>query len=391
VEDNREKWLSIAADPLADKSWTSCDKPFVALAAILDWVGFLKQGFGYVSHLPVHVDGTCNGIQHLAAMTRDAVAGQQVNLTPNEQPADIYQTVADLLTEDLERIARGGGEQADYAAYWLELTEGRIPRGLTKRPVMVLPYGGTREAFYTYVGEWLDENHPETAQSRDLPEPERLALYILRCKRLAMLTARLWDIVKSTVHGGVTVMKWLQDCAKLSTESNQPIFWKTPSGFIVRHFYGVQKQKTMTLHLNGERTTLALSITTKDLDIQSQLRGIAPNFVHSLDASALVDTLVMAREAGIGAVTTVHDAYGTHAADMWDLFKLLRTAFVQTHNEDIVGMFRDACQRIMVGVLVSAGKDPLEAAQLADEALPQRPEMGDLDLSVIHESDYFFA
>jgi DNA-directed RNA polymerase len=111
VEEHNDLWLRIAEDPIAYREdgpeghgWAGCDKPFQALAAILDWAGFLKEGFGYASCLPISVDGTCNGIQHLAAMTRDPVAGLYVNLIPGGEPNDIYRFIAEKLQVALDEI-----------------------------------------------------------------------------------------------------------------------------------------------------------------------------------------------------------------------------------------------------------------------------------------------
>lgn len=51
----------------------------------------------YVSHLPVHMDGSCNGLQHYAALGRDVAGGQAVNLLPSDKPQDVY------------KVGRGGG------------------------------------------------------------------------------------------------------------------------------------------------------------------------------------------------------------------------------------------------------------------------------------------
>jgi DNA-directed RNA polymerase len=44
------------------------------------------HGRGYKTRFPVLLDGSCNGIQHLALMTRDEKAGLLVNLTNSNQP-----------------------------------------------------------------------------------------------------------------------------------------------------------------------------------------------------------------------------------------------------------------------------------------------------------------
>lgn len=42
-------------------------------------------------------DGTCNGLQHYAALGRDVEGGANVNLVPLEHPQDAYKKVADMV------------------------------------------------------------------------------------------------------------------------------------------------------------------------------------------------------------------------------------------------------------------------------------------------------
>src|SRR6185436_3208329 len=65
------------------------------LAACREWKRYREQGSDFRSHLPVSMDGTCNGYQHLSAMGRDHIGGSATNLLPSDQPEDIYQEVAD--------------------------------------------------------------------------------------------------------------------------------------------------------------------------------------------------------------------------------------------------------------------------------------------------------
>ena len=55
----------------------------------------------------VHQDGSCNGLQHYAALGRDVEGAYQVNLGPGEKPSDIYthvsKMVIQMITEDLAR------------------------------------------------------------------------------------------------------------------------------------------------------------------------------------------------------------------------------------------------------------------------------------------------
>lgn len=44
--------------------------------------------------LPLLQDGSCNGLQHYAALGRDVIGATSVNLMPCEMPQDVYSGVA---------------------------------------------------------------------------------------------------------------------------------------------------------------------------------------------------------------------------------------------------------------------------------------------------------
>ena len=78
----------------------SSDEPWQTLAACMEVEAALRCAEGtanYISHLPIHQDGSCNGLQHYAALGRDQVGAESVNLTPSERPGDVYATVAALV------------------------------------------------------------------------------------------------------------------------------------------------------------------------------------------------------------------------------------------------------------------------------------------------------
>ena len=86
----------------------------------------------YESSLHVHVDGSCNGMQHYAAFGRDGSGGRQVNLADSERPGDVYTAVLKLVLKEnivihrcLNRIkvcqqsydtSSGGGQSSPLAS-----------------------------------------------------------------------------------------------------------------------------------------------------------------------------------------------------------------------------------------------------------------------------------
>lgn len=365
VQENRDMWLSIDADPLADRRWIGKkddDDHWQRLAAVFEWVRWLKEGIGMVSSLPIRVDGTCNGIQHLSAMVRDEVGGASVNLLPSNRPRDIYQEVADRVTAKLHEKLPD-----PLADIWLRIFDGKTPRSVTKRPTMILPYGGTTHAYHTYTREWLDENDPDGVM---IPDREQ------RTKAINFLVQIMWEAVGKTVLKAREVMKWLQDCAKEAAKEGNPLWWVTPAGFNVRQFYGqLSEVQRVGTRLDGQRVMLRSYEITKELDADAQAQAVAPNFTHSMDASALMTCVNIAWDNGIEAMTTIHDAFGTVAADMDTLSACIREAFIQTYSQPVLESFREACRQ----------------ASANNAKLPDLPAFGALDLEQIRDANYFFA
>jgi DNA-directed RNA polymerase len=390
VGDNDDLWLSIYENPLGNLEWTTNKgKPrkdaWQALAAIFEWVRFRIEGFGMVSSLPVRVDGTCNGIQHLSAMMRDEVGGASVNLLASPTPRDIYKEVAEQLQAKIEGIQEAGGRPGELAGAWLNTFENTIPRAFTKNPVMVLPYGGTKESYYGSISKWIREE-----ATTGLPEADHKAA-------VPWMVSNLWDSVNGVVVQGRVCMEWLKSCARAVAEVNQPILWTTRTGFHVRHFYGHLEERRIKTLIDGKEVQFVCWERTKKLAKRDQLQGISPNFVHSQDAAVNMETILMFmapnEEGTTPPFTSIHDAFGTCAADMWPLFRHIREAFIMVHEEDVLTGFRNKCVEMLRDHLYTVNNTMTleDAWEKAEDTIPPVPPRGNLDLNEVRNADYFFA
>lgn len=98
--------LDSADNPLHGKGWwTNSEEPWQTLACCMEIANIVRSGdvVNYKSHFPVHQDGSCNGLQHYAALGRDKAGGYSVNLCPANVPQDVYSAVVTLVEE--RRIA----------------------------------------------------------------------------------------------------------------------------------------------------------------------------------------------------------------------------------------------------------------------------------------------
>lgn len=71
-------------DPIGNTWWHSSEEPWQFLAACMELVSALDSPdpTTYLSNVPVQQDGSCNGLQHYAALGGDVQGAKQVNLSP---------------------------------------------------------------------------------------------------------------------------------------------------------------------------------------------------------------------------------------------------------------------------------------------------------------------
>jgi DNA-directed RNA polymerase len=155
VDGNLSQIVAVASDPLSELWWTNADKPFMFLAACLELVDAVEEGPTYITRLPVFFDGSCNGLQHLCAMTR-ASEGTLVNLTPQSRPQDIYQTVADRVKQqrEIDLPNEGKHQLARMCLDWVwDERELARPRKTLKRNVMTYAYSSTKRGMADQLNE----------------------------------------------------------------------------------------------------------------------------------------------------------------------------------------------------------------------------------------------
>ncbi|WP_187971121.1 DNA-directed RNA polymerase [Aquibium microcysteis] len=377
--DNAAHIMQAAQSPLDYLWWAEADSPFVFLAWCFEYLAWTQAkitGEGFRTRIPIAMDGSCNGLQHYSAMLRDPVAGAAVNLVPSEKPQDIYKEVADRVMDNLHHIAMsehrtdaGYATEEDRNEWALANQWGAfgIDRKLTKRPVMVLPYGGTQRSCFQYVQEAVEAR---ILSGQDNPFGDELPAAV------QWLAARVWEAIGEVVLSARLAMGWLQDVARVVTKEGLPIQWTAPSGFVVVQAYPELTSQRIDTTLLGSRFAPRLNNENPDvLDRRRQVNGIAPNFVHSLDAAALILTVAKAHGRGITKFAMIHDSYGTTAHHAPALAQAIRQTFLEMYEPaDTLDKF----------------KEEVVPAHLADR-VPSSPMVGGLDLSAVLRSAYFFA
>jgi DNA-directed RNA polymerase len=233
-----------------------------------------------------------------------------------ELPQDVYQKVADIVRQ---RVAED--TESPLAQAWL--TYG-IDRKVVKRNVMTYSYSSkkfgmaaqqeedliTPLGFKVLSGE-VDE-HPFSywAEKKHRDSPSPAATYIAK---------HTYAGIETIVEKPAEAMGFLQKLARTLAHEGKPVRWTTPTGipWINRYHQPVANQVKLWMHDKGVRAQVKIKLATefkKEIDKDRAANGVAPNFVHALDAAHLMLTVNAAAAEGITALATVHDSFGCLAS-----------------------------------------------------------------------------
>ena len=400
VKEHHEQILSSAKDPVGYTFWADQDCPCQFLAFCFEYQSLIEHvkehgtAKGWTTGLPIAFDGTCSGLQHFSAILRDPKGAAAVNLLPADKPQDIYGVVAEKVNHMLKQDAlygtcdkedvylkkhktknKDGTEtkhetEVPYTKYgsrtlaqlWLSYG---VTRKVTKRPVMTLSYGSKEYGFREQILE-------DTIKPALIQEPQGI-FKGYEWQAAGCLAKLIWIAVGQTVVKAVEGMKWLQDCAKLVAKE-KVVAWTTPMGLPIQQTYVQYAVEQVQLRCAGKRIRLYQYKNTGNIDQKAQAQGIAPNFIHSMDAAHLQLTIKNSVNKGIYHFSMIHDSYAAPLAQAEILYTTIRESFIELYTQhDVFADFKRDLQTF--------SKVPL----------PEPPAKGNLDLSKVMESQYIFS
>ncbi|KAG0331658.1 DNA-directed RNA polymerase [Podila humilis] len=350
--DHLEDIFDSADKPMEGRQWwLKAEDPWQCLATCIEIADAIRSGDpeNYMSRIPVHQDGTCNGLQHYAALGGDMAGAQQVNLVPSDSPQDVYSGVAKAVERMLETQAAAGNESA-------QMLVGKVTRKIVKQTVMTNVYG------VTFIGAraQIENRLKETA---GIPEDQvrQLSTY---------LTQQVFASIGEMFTGARAIQDWLAESARriaksvpasvvnpeteeihenlvnngrrkktkttkqaIADQQMTSVIWTTPLNLPIVQPYRKMEHKQVRTNLQ--------SLTIKDpsqaspVNVQKQRTAFPPNFIHSLDATHMLMSAVGCVEAGL-TFASVHDSYWTHARDVEVMNEVLRKQFIELHSNNIM-------------------------------------------------------
>jgi DNA-directed RNA polymerase len=175
--------------------------------------------------------------------------------------------------------------------------------------------------------------------------------------------------IGEVVEGAVVCRDFLKSLTKEVIDKGNHIFYKTPIfGFPVVH----RIVKYNTSRVTTALAKLSIRTPTTQLDGKRMVNGIAPNYIHSLDAVLMFRTVERLLTRGVTSFALIHDSYGVHAADTEKLAEEVRESFIELFDSDPLYDFTEQ----------TAPFKALEAREIM---------INDLDLNKVRNSEYIFS
>lgn len=366
AEKNLPLFLDSANDPLGgQKWWLESEEPWQTLGACMELRNALASPdpANYVSHLPIHQDGSCNGLQHYAAMGRDSLGAKFVNLIPSECPQDVYGEIASILERKRSEDALAGNPIAI-------LLTGAIKRKVIKQTVMTTVYGVTRYGAKLQIAKQLKDIENPVIPTEKLGEAS------------AYLANRTFDSLNEMFESSQKIQNWFISCADMiSTEFFRFVEWETPLGLACVQSY----QKA----LHSKNLPLGLRSLARKPNTSKQRNGFPPNFVHSLDSSHMMLTALHMWRRGC-TYASVHDCFWTHPASVEIMNEVCRQQFINLHSYPILEELSESFLQNYINDETRQKLDPVQLAK-AKQTFKAVPKKGNLDLAVVKNSTFFFS
>ncbi|XP_011205921.2 DNA-directed RNA polymerase, mitochondrial [Bactrocera dorsalis] len=375
AEEIMDDIIDSADNPLTGRMWwAQSDEPWQTLACCMEIAKVYRSNNreGFLSRFPIHQDGSCNGLQHYAALGRDQAGAKSVNLFPSPLPQDVYSAVAALVEKSRKSDASNGVQVA-------QALEGFVRRKVIKQTVMTTVYGVTRYGARLQIARQL----------KDIESFPKEWVW----PASTYLTSKTFESLREMFTSTREIQDWFTECARLiSGVCGQNVEWVTPLGLPVVQPYIRQEVKQTMRTAARVSETMAMDMYEKP-NVMKQKNAFPPNFIHSLDSSHMMLTSLYCEQKGLTFVS-VHDCFWTHACTVPEMNQICREQFVSLHSqpilEDLSAFMRSKYSFRECDLLNDGSADDLSKRRL-NRTLGEMPKKGDFDLRNVLNSVYFFS
>lgn len=299
------------------------------------------------TYLPIQLDATCNGYQHISLLTRQDKLLKYLNLkpsTPNDKPEDFYSyvlyEVCDYIKNKLEGETFDCIEEKESM---IKLQKVELSRNMVKKAVMTYSYNASFPRMSSYVREAL---YPQQkiilGKEETVYSVSQNSLDYLTNKDINTFVKCFITVIKETFPKMQELKNYLKSIVKICTKLNMPVPWVLPSGAIVSQSY--LESKTLKVKLFAfMKSKYSFKYTIEDkFDLRKQSNAAMPNLIHSLDACSVALLYKELSAANACNIYTIHDCFAVTAGEVELLINLLKSVYIKIYSKNVYLVALDA-------------------------------------------------
>lgn len=317
-----EQMAMHAANPsLFVDTWKEADKPYcymVCADLIRKYLSDPNQPLP--SFIPL--DGRCSGLQHWSAVVRSNAITRHLGMHQEEDEYDIYEKIAFEWKKTLP-------EEFKYLA----------TRKAAKIPVMTWGYNATMMTAMEHMSKLFGAksvwDKMELRYYDDDSGLDRATTSKYGCD--------LYKHMQSSLGALQHAVSWVSSCAVvISKVGNIEIKWPTPDNFMCLQRKVVGERLDLCVKLSsGVRFSLQILDFSGEIPNAAKHKSaIAPNVIHSLDATHLRMVARRLQELGLPMIF-IHDSFATHCNHRSVLYKIIVEEFIKLYSREYLAELKE--------------------------------------------------
>ena len=403
VLDNMEKIITMNIDFILK---ASSPFTFASFCLVLKQI---SQNSKTIVKIPVFLDATCNGIQHISAIIQDIDLAKEVNLLyddKDDQIKDFYGKMIPIINNSLHDL---GHTKLGFEIF----KQIHLTRSDLKQAIMTLNYNvslfGMKEQIGNQLGveiteKILKDNGGTIKKHFDYKGKDNNGnIILLSEKHLFEIAKTVRKVIFSKHPVLKEVYDYFKSVTKLLVNLKLPIIWFTPTGTTLIQRYKKAKSQKITVNNWNKVTSIRYVQYVDETNKTKQVNAIIPNIIHSLDASHLMCIIEEANRIGLKNVLSIHDCFGTHPNDLFKLNELVRenfillysnSSFLKTFHNRLLQTIKDNNLKIIKKPVVKG--EPVKYLVVSENSdqyyeIPVLPKKGKLNLELIRKSKYMIS
>jgi DNA-dependent RNA polymerase len=318
----------------------------------------------FVSNLPIQLDASCNGFQHLTLLVDDLALAKELNLneaSKEDVPKDFYTfigfKVKNYFVNKLEENRQGKLKLTlEEIESYSKLAELDIFRDLIKKAVMTIPYNASASAIVDYLKLKFEKKKNPELESKTKLELRDVSneilhkdyyVYVLKSdksKNEKVLTFKEIDFKNLRKALNISIFvdypkltalaEYLKGIANVANKLEIQIPWYLPSGLeINQQFFKTEVIKIKPFAYTKNVVNLSVLNKTK-FNKNKQKIALMPNLIHSLDAASLCLVIVnYFKETDNINFYSIHDCFAVPCNKVNILTGLLKSAYCIIYSE----------------------------------------------------------